>query len=107
MKAILVSVSGQVSEIEISGYEDLRLACGGYIEALRMLDHSAYVNEEGKLMNLPYNRVATALCEHFGVGLMQDDYIVGNMVICGPCDGEGDDTEVGSLMLREVMNFAV
>lgn len=107
MKAILVSVTGEIKEIDISGYEDLRLACGGYIEALRMREHSAYVNEEGKLMNLPYNRVATALCEHFGVGLMPGDFIVGNMVICGPCDGEGDDTDIEPLMLQEVMNFGV
>ena len=107
MKAILVTVGGEVHEIEISGYEDLRAACGGYIECLQMRGHSAYVNEEGKLMNLPYNRVATDLCEHFGVGLLPGDFIVGNMVICGPCDSEGDDTDVEPLMLQEVLGFGV
>lgn len=66
--------------------EEMQKAVGGYIE----MAGSAFgglvmiVNEEGKLRDLPYNPVATAIK---GVGGLPDDYIVGTVLLVRP-DGE-------------------
>ena len=60
--------------------EELSAIVGGYIECLNLTtDWSLLVcNEEGKLMNLPYNERATDLARNNGY----NDYIVGDVLIC-------------------------
>lgn len=59
--------------------EELSAIVGGYIECLNFTDGSLLVcNEEGKLMNLPYNERATDLVRKNGY----NDYIVGDVLIC-------------------------
>lgn len=55
----------------------------GYIQLIPLNDNLIVViNEEGKLLNLPYNEVATDLCREI---LFNNDYIVGNVVIINSC----------------------
>lgn len=104
MKAIKVEPSGKVSRIEINSYDDLNKAVGGYIEHFMFgEDHSAYVNEEGKIIGLPENFLATQLCEEYQVGLHRDDVIVGNMVILGPVDEEGEDTDINEALAKKLL----
>lgn len=59
--------------------EELSAIVGGHIECLNFTDGSLLVcNEEGKLMNLPYNERATDLVRKNGC----NDYIVGDVLIC-------------------------
>lgn len=60
--------------------EELQKLVNGYVERIAMPDGSAmYVNEDGKLKDLPYNIKATSILKK--CGLIPYDYIVGDVVI--------------------------
>jgi len=103
-KAILIEVDGTVRRIEINSYDDLKCGVGGFIELIRLGDTGqfAYVNEDGIELNLPYNHKATELCYRHNVGLMLGDYIKGNMVIVGPPDDDGEETDVSEAIAVEL-----
>jgi hypothetical protein len=70
---------------------------GGYIEAVALVDTGdedgmdLFLNEEGKLEGLRTNLRATLLAHSFG-SIFADDYIVGDVVVTGPVDGDGEQT---------------
>jgi hypothetical protein len=74
---------------EFVGYKTLSDAVGGMIEAVSLPSGmTLWVNEEGKLNGLPVNRVATELLtREFG---QKFDIIVGNAIITGGADDEGE-----------------
>jgi hypothetical protein len=109
MKAILIETTGKVSRIEIRDYKDIQVAVGGYIQWIPFAEsNAAYVNEEGKLLNLPENYLATRLCFKYDVGLSSSDYISGNMVVVGQSDNDGSemdiDDELAEALLKENRN---
>lgn len=61
--------------------KELQTIVGGYIECLHLFTDGLLLicNEEGKLMNLPYNERATDLARKNGYN---NDYIVGDVLIC-------------------------
>lgn len=80
-----------------STYDAIVEGVGGYIEAVFLPashtilpSQTMYINEEGKLNGLPRNHRATALTR--GI-LSPSDFVVGDVVIAGPPDSEGEDTE--------------
>jgi len=97
-KAILIEANGNVRSITINDYEDLRAAVGGYIEGINLGDTGqfAWLNEDGIALGLPMNRKATELCYRNNVGLIPGDYIKGSMVIVGPADDDGNETDVSA-----------
>lgn len=59
--------------------KELKEIVGGYIEILDLKDAYMVINEEGKLLNLPFNLNATRTYQHFArIG----DYIVGDVLVC-------------------------
>ena len=63
--------------------KQLQGAVGGHIELLRTKEGDFFLNEEGKLIGLPYNEKATAfITQH--VPLMPGDVIVGNALYVTP-----------------------
>ena len=64
--------------------EELKCFVGGWIECIHVSPKQVIViNEEGKLMNLPYNAVAT---EAFRMAFQPtDDCIVGDALLCEIC----------------------
>lgn len=80
-------------------YRTIRDAVGGPIEPVPVEDHVLYVHEEGKLLGLPLNDLATRLTRDF---LSPWDLIVGDAVLAGPTDDEGEDTSVQESMLRRL-----
>jgi hypothetical protein len=59
--------------------DQLQKLVGGYIQVIELKDdRQMIINEEGKLMGLPYNDTATKIYNHhFGRG----DYISGDAII--------------------------
>ena len=76
-----------------SQLESLQELVGGYIEAIGLWPNvTAYLNEEGKLIDLPVNHTASRLalaCE----AIAPMDYIAGPLVVIGfdPNTGENQD----------------
>lgn len=96
MKAVLIQADGTVRRADLPDYQALNKAVGGYIELINFGDtgHFAYLNEDGIALGLPYNDKATKLCYKHNVGLIPGDFIKGTMVVVGPVDDEGNETDV-------------
>lgn len=56
---------------------------------------TAFLSETGKLDGLPVNRRADWLAHMFG-SIRQDDVIVGDIVVCGAPDEDGESTGLTS-----------
>lgn len=89
-----ISTSGDKRVLDLdtpiaSSYTVLSGAVGGMIEAVDIRGFGMYVNEEGKIYGLPENKIATDLFDQtYGVGR---DIIVGDVVITGGVDDEGEE----------------
>lgn len=105
-KFAVLKVDGNLEYHEVSSegeYDFLSGAVGGWIQAVTLSydenlgDLVLWCNEEGKLTGLPVNHAATRLWElYFG----KTDVIVGDVVLTGGSDDEGD-----TLALSEQRNF--
>jgi len=91
MKAVAIRVDGKMEEIEAS-YESIKSALGGWLE-IAPTPGAPFVmlcDEEGKLKGKRLNAVATTLANDYRDW---DDPIVGDVVLTGLPDREGDHTE--------------
>ncbi len=75
--------------------EALQKIVGGYIEAVTDAEKFGhiYINEEGKLMALQENLVATAILNSYIPGFAQHDRLAGNVVWLDS-DEEGDSADI-------------
>ncbi len=91
MLAIKLDTDGVAVEVEISEegqrLKQLQEAVGGWVEAVDLSPTlTMWCNEEGKLIGLPLNSLATDLWEEsFG----KTDLIKGNVIFTGGVDDEG------------------
>lgn len=74
-------------------YDDLVAIVGGWLEGVPIEGVTAYVNEEGKLMGLSRNPVASQIA-HADGAIYPNDWIAGNMIVMGPLDDDGDSTSL-------------
>jgi hypothetical protein len=104
-KAILLRANGTVAEANPETLEEYQALVGGFIEYLYLgdLNHVGYINEDGIALQLPENEFATNLCDYYNVGLMPGDYIKGDMLVFGPGDDEGRDTDVSPELARRLL----
>jgi hypothetical protein len=92
-----ISASGKTANIypTLGGtfsLEELQQYVGGMIEIVALDDGRVMVlNEEGKLLNLPYNAIATELFNQGG--RMWWEPIAGDVVVCEPEYLESDDDD--------------
>lgn len=92
--AVVVDPSGdvQVREIE-DDFKTYQSLVGGYIEGVFGDGYTMYLNEEGAITGLPLNKKASGFVGHrsaLGKGVS----LFGTVVILGPSDSEGNDTNV-------------
>lgn len=92
--ALKVNTDGKVFQIDLGGdtLAALQAGVGGWVQAVDINPHlTMWVNEEGKLMDLPHNMFAQRLWNKvYGA----TDYIVGDIVLTG---GVGKDGETQGL----------
>lgn len=92
MKAVAITTDGVRTVVEFEpgkSYEPIKTAVEGWIECVHLPKYGCdmWVNEEGKIIGLPYNPLGSMLwAEHYGV----TDAIVGNIIITGGVDREGE-----------------
>lgn len=79
----------------LDSLEDYQRAVGGWIEAVDIPDLGVtmYVNEEGLIRDLPYNRRATFLWR-FHVPQARDARLMGDVAVVGLTDDEGENAEL-------------
>lgn len=88
MRGLIIQTNGEKKIVEFTReteYETLRQAVGGYIEVVYLNNLLMWVNEEGKIHNLPPNPIATLMMLEKGIR----DIIAGDVIITGPADSEG------------------
>ena len=75
---------------------------GGLIDAVELLTPPAtfYINDSGKLEGLPVNRRASAALWLGNKAFRGQDVLVGDCLLVGPADHEGDDTSVPEELTR-------
>lgn len=101
----VIKTDGTLESLDLSDPKQeltsLQGAVGGYVQVIELSDTMAmWVNEEGKLAELPYNGIATALWEaRFGVGT---DVIMGNAVFTGTPDEDGDTQTISESDLQRL-----
>lgn len=64
---------------------ELQRIVGGPVQIVNLGNFQLVFNENGKLLRLPYNMIATNwyLSYHFGVGVIPEaEYIVGDALLC-------------------------
>jgi hypothetical protein len=106
IKAIKISADNKVEEltVDFTSLETVQKLVGGILQVIDFTPSlSAWMNEEGKLMQLPVNLSATKVWEFF-FGF--SDVLVGDVVFTGGADSEGNvmsigDKEIG--MLRGIL----
>jgi hypothetical protein len=113
-RALVITVEGKVEKLDLADdareeLEALQGAVGGYIQTvpIRHGGITCFCNEEGKLIGLPRNELATRFAGWF---LAPDDYIAGDLVVMGGVDAHGEtrgltpeqETWVLGLPLRSV-----
>jgi len=108
---IKVDGSIQIHDVtELDEYEFVSGVVGGYIQSVfldnEMREISLWCHEEGKLIGLPFNSVATAIWEKsYGA----TDVIVGDIVLTGLPNDEGDTlglTDEDVAKLSKMFSFA-
>jgi hypothetical protein len=108
MKALIIKTDGTKEVALFTEGNFLNLAqatVGGWIQLVRLNNKGIdlYLNEEGKLDGLPQNPIATALwSEDYGL----TDYIVGNVIITGGADHEGNTVGLTDGQLKTLMDYS-
>lgn len=107
-KALAITTLGEVTIIDLNegSLEKLQKAVGGYVQAIDLSEGvTMWCNEEGKMMSLPHNPFGQAFWEvafpvsEFG----RTDYIVGDIVLTGGADDEGDTLGLTSEEIDELL----
>lgn len=96
MRALTIACDGQIEVVdaEANDYRWLRGIVGGNIEAVDLEpDVTLYLNEEGKLVGLPLNPLASRLAHHHGA-IYSDDDVRGPVAIVGFDRSTGDSVEL-------------
>jgi len=122
-KAIQIKTTGEVAELDITenSLTTLQTAVGGWVQAIDIATNPTFTstqwtgitmwcNEEGKLTGLPHNPFAQFMWDKaFGP---HTDYIVGDIVLTGGTDKEGEtlglsdeQTEIISNIVERVRQF--
>ena len=105
IRAIIVKTNGKYEVAEVpKGYRSLEMIVGGDIEGLTFAGHTDFImflNETGKITDLPVNSKATIFSLEFTEKI---DLINGDVVICG-LDEEGDSCDLTDEQVSDFMKI--
>ena len=91
--ALIIDLSGEVREhtgpLTLDFYQE---TVGGWVQAvwLDAPEGSLWMHEEGKLIGMPPNELATRIYWQAQPHHMQNDYVAGVAIVTGGTDDEGD-----------------
>ncbi len=104
--ALRVNVDCTTEVLDLDGgeYEQLSNAVGGLIQPVDLRPGlTIWVNEEGKLIQLPVNIIGSHLWEKsFGM----TDVIIGNCVFTGNANSDGETEPLSSVWVEQISNLA-
>lgn len=100
--------SAPLRTVTLDSLEDYQRVVGGWIEAVDTPDLGVtmYVDEEGLIRDLPFNRRATFLWR-FHLPQAHDARLVGDVAVVGLTDDEGENTELPSELRQRLIGPGV
>ena len=105
--AVKLSVEGNVEVIPFveNQLKTLQDAVGGgYVEAITLADDLVlWVNEDGKMKQMPFNQAATSIFVKHGRG---SDFIAGPVVFTGGTDENGDTLGISETQIQQIRTYA-
>lgn len=96
-RGLRIDPDGTVTPVEVDGLDSMQAIVGGLIEPIAFHDGTMYVNDEGALMGMPINPVASKL---YG------GYIVGPALCLGNGDRHGNDTHITKSFAARITDTA-
>ena len=95
INAILVNPNGSAAHVEIDGLKDMQSMVGGLIEFVSNPedDFEVIVNEEGLLINLELNTLAS---------ILSGRRLVGPAILVGRTDNMGETTSVPKGLMKDL-----
>lgn len=101
-------VNARLAARELNNLKDYQQAVDGWIEAVDVPDLGVtiYVNEEGLLRHFDFNSRATFRWWHYVPAARQQAMLVGNAVIVGMPDKNGESTDVPEAAFRLLMQHS-
>lgn len=105
-KSAIVKSSGVIEFKSLDNLQDLQKTVGGHIEAIYCQDFgSGYVNEEGKLENLPVNIIATLIWAKTNKWKKVEDILCGDVIFTGEVDKEGNTKDISDKFMELILQF--
>ena len=99
-KALKITPDQQFEIINVEGYQDLSEAVEGTLTSVpSSRDLTVYVNDEGLLYNMPQNKSIQNLTKY-------PYRLVGNALVMGPIDDEGNETDVTPELVKLAVDAA-
>jgi len=94
---LVITVDGEANPQNFSVLKDYQNAVGGYIEIVGgATGVTALANEDGRALNLPFNQAASVLL---------GTYLVGNVVLIGDADEDGNWTSIPFDTIDRIVQF--
>lgn len=93
MRALVIPANGSPYVTNVTGgYKQLQTLVDGLIDAVThtQMEISGYVNDEGLVLGLPFNKVASVVFSQ---------YLCGDVVVCGTPDEDGNDTDIHEVII--------
>jgi len=105
-KSVVVKSNGTIEYKTLDDLKSLQETVGGYIEAIYCENiGSGYVNETGKLDNLPINLLATYIWAISNKWDKLHDVLCGDVIFTGIVDEEGNTTDISDEFIKLIMNI--
>lgn len=109
-KSIIIDTTGNISVNKLDDLKSLQDIVGGYIEHISFPFKnncvlSGFINEEGKILNLPINKMASLLWMKSNNWDKPYDVLCGNVVVTGSVDKEGNTKDITDEQLSNVMLY--
>ena len=100
-RALVLLTNGNYKVVVLRDVEDYQKTVGGYVQLLPTKDNniSCYVNEEGTLKMMSINPWSRFLIQ-IGVRMPNGASVVGNVVVLGGVNDDGDDTAVPDSIVK-------
>jgi len=107
MKALAIKTNGSIEHVNLSDSDtisELQEYVDGWVQVVGLNDNiEMWLNEEGKIEGLPHNTKAQKIWDHF-IG-PATDYIVGNVIITGAPDDDGNVTGLTTSNQNDLMKL--
>lgn len=107
-RALILFMNGEFRFDILNELKEYQTIVGGNIESLYSSDGTdtvCYVNEEGRLKNLAINPWHVFLKKINISNFMPNNPIVGNVILFGPTNDEGEDTDVEKRVVNVFREF--